>query len=257
MKNFRKALLGIMVSGLALTSCGETAQKEDPKPIVDPINEPQQIIDPFKEIKGQEDDSIWEVSASVCTLDEFAAKTFEDAFKGVDGVGYKPVALLGSQVVAGLNYAFLCSTKVMSPTASPKLKVLKIFKPLGDAAPEIVSINVFDIENLIEASGEDIEEGYAGGWSVYQGEINHGVDEEKSAIFEEAMTGLLGVNYELMALLANRNDNGENYLYLARGTVTYPNATPNLYVIEVNKKDGESKASPANIKKIDLKDYIG
>ena len=42
---------------------------------------------------------------------------FEKAFEGFVGVGYEPVAILSTQVVAGMNYCFLC--RATTVTAQP------------------------------------------------------------------------------------------------------------------------------------------
>ena len=44
---------------------------------------------------------------------------FNAAMEGREGCVYKPVALLGSQVVAGMNYCLLCETTLAVPDAQP------------------------------------------------------------------------------------------------------------------------------------------
>ena len=51
------------------------------------------------------------------TPDELAV--FDKAIEGLMGVKYEPVLLLGTQVVAGTNYAFLCKGTVVYPDALP------------------------------------------------------------------------------------------------------------------------------------------
>ena len=47
-------------------------------------------------------------------IDETALAAFEKAFEGFAGVGYEPVALLATQVVAGVNYCFLCKATTVT-----------------------------------------------------------------------------------------------------------------------------------------------
>ena len=44
---------------------------------------------------------------------------FDAATEGLTGCVYKPIALLGSQVVAGTNYCLLCETTLAVPDAQP------------------------------------------------------------------------------------------------------------------------------------------
>ena len=44
---------------------------------------------------------------------------FNAATENMTGYVYKPIALLGSQVVAGMNYCLLCETTLAVPDAQP------------------------------------------------------------------------------------------------------------------------------------------
>lgn len=44
---------------------------------------------------------------------------FQAATKSTTDYVYKPIALLGSQVVAGMNYCLLCETTLVVPDAQP------------------------------------------------------------------------------------------------------------------------------------------
>ena len=59
---------------------------------------------------------------------------FEKALEGLVGVGYEPVAYLGSQVVAGLNHCFLCKATVVYPGAEPAYKLVYIYESLDGNA---------------------------------------------------------------------------------------------------------------------------
>lgn len=69
------------------------------------------------------------------SLDENAKEAFDKAMEGMAGVSYEPILQLGTQIVAGTNYAILC--KATSVTAEPvtKLAVLIIYADLeGNAS---------------------------------------------------------------------------------------------------------------------------
>ena len=74
------------------------------------------------------------------TPDELAV--FDKAIEGLMGVKYEPVLLLGTQVVAGTNYAFLCKGTVVYPDALPYWYILYVYEDLQG------NVKVLDVENL-------------------------------------------------------------------------------------------------------------
>ncbi|MFR8977620.1 MAG: hypothetical protein ACLVJB_07390 [Christensenellales bacterium] len=52
------------------------------------------------------------------------------ALDGLEGCVYKPIALLGTQIVAGTNYCFLCETTVVVPDAQPGYALVYVFDGL-------------------------------------------------------------------------------------------------------------------------------
>ena len=62
----------------------------------------------------------WAVNAEDPTLiPEEALEAFNKATEELVGCDYEPIALLGSQVVAGTNYCLLCETTLAVPDAQP------------------------------------------------------------------------------------------------------------------------------------------
>ena len=53
-----------------------------------------------------------------------------EALDGLEGCVYKPIALLGTQIVAGTNYCFLCETTVVVPDAQPGYALVYVFDGL-------------------------------------------------------------------------------------------------------------------------------
>ena len=70
---------------------------------------------------------------------------FEKAMEGLVGCTYEPIAILGSQVVSGMNYCLLCKTTVVTPDAPVSYTFVYIYEAL-DGTAEILSIQdvVFD-----------------------------------------------------------------------------------------------------------------
>ncbi len=71
------------------------------------------------------------------TAEQTAA--FDAAMQGLTGVSYKPLALLSTQVVAGVNYRFLCEATAVYPGAEPYYAVVTVYQAL-DGTAQILDI---------------------------------------------------------------------------------------------------------------------
>ena len=74
---------------------------------------------------------------------------YEKVFEGFTGVGYKPIAVLASQVVAGTNYLVLSLGTTVTAQPDTSLYVLKIYKDLSGNY-EILDILDFDLAQALE-----------------------------------------------------------------------------------------------------------
>lgn len=72
-----------------------------------------------------------------------AQNAFNEALKNHTGVHYTPLAV-ASQVVAGINYRFLCDAQIVYPDAPHYAAFVQIFKPLN--GPAILSAPIKPIE---------------------------------------------------------------------------------------------------------------
>ena len=59
-----------------------------------------------------------------------AQKAFDKAMEGLVGVNYSPAALLGTQLVSGMNYCVLCESTVVYPDAQPYWALVYIYADL-------------------------------------------------------------------------------------------------------------------------------
>ena len=74
--------------------------------------------------------------------------------EGLVGVGYTPVAYLGSQVVAGTNHAFLCQAVTVVPDAVPRWTVVFLYEDLqGNVS--LMNIADFDFGALCTYGAEN------------------------------------------------------------------------------------------------------
>ena len=74
----------------------------------------------------------WELveAQGAALADEGAQEAFEKATKELVGANYVPVALLGKQLVAGMNYCILCQVTPVVPDAKPAWALVYIYADL-------------------------------------------------------------------------------------------------------------------------------
>ncbi len=58
---------------------------------------------------------------------------FSKAVEGLTGCVYEPIALLASQVVAGMNYCLLCRLTVVYPDAQPTYALVYVYQNIEGA----------------------------------------------------------------------------------------------------------------------------
>lgn len=147
MKKFLAIMLVIaMIASLA--ACGGSGSTEDDTTV--PEENPTEILPENEDLAGG-----YTVKSEVeaVELPEDVKAAFDLALEGYTGVGLTPIAYLGSQVVAGTNYAILCLGKVMNPTAKPTLKVAVVYKDLeGNAS--MLRVNDFKLLDYVGADEE-------------------------------------------------------------------------------------------------------
>lgn len=125
-------------------------------------------------------------AAEGAALTEEARAAFEKATEGMVGVDYVPVALLGTQLVAGTNYAVLCEARAVVPDAQPYYAIVFVYRDLQGGA-ELLKIVDLDLGAIAESGkvepAEPVQELLSGGWSV---------DRESSVELEGAILHLGG-----------------------------------------------------------------
>ena len=70
----------------------------------------------------------------------------------------------------------------------------------------------------------------SGGWEATR---DTAIDADAQAVFDDAMEGLRGVEYEAVDLLATQVVAGTNYCFLCRSTVVVPDAVPGYSLVYV------------------------
>ena len=95
----------------------------------------------------------WTPSADPAVTEELQA-LFDKGLEGLVGVGYTPVAYLGSQVVAGTNHAFLCQATVVYPGAQPYYTIVYLYEDLQGNVT-ILNIAELDVGALCTYGAEE------------------------------------------------------------------------------------------------------
>lgn len=163
------------------------------------------------------------------------AAVFEEACKNSDKT-LTPAALLGTQVVAGTNYAFLC-------TEDGKPSVAIIFEGIAGKA-EVASVKELDVAAYTGKDAEAGNELLEGGFAVTEAVTANKIDDNAQKALDTAVEGLVGMNYEPVALLGTQVVSGTNYAILCKGTPVTPDAVSALYVVTVYAGlDGKAEIS--------------
>lgn len=149
------------------------------------------------------------------TMPDYAKEVFEKATGELDGATYDAVAYLGSQIVAGTNYAFLCNVTTVTAEPATALKVVKIYADL-EGNVEITNVSDVDITAFTETKEIGFEQ-LDGGWGCAEA-VGGKLDADVQTAFDKAMDGMEGVSYEPVALLGSQVVAGSNYAILCKAT---------------------------------------
>lgn len=206
----------LCLSVFALTGCKNTEPSqpgtEAPVETEAPVDTEEPAVGP---IAGG-----WTINseAAAPSIPEEAQAAFDAAMAGFTGVGYEPLAYLGSQVVAGVNYGFLCRSKVVSPDAQASLSIVKVYRDLeGNAS----ILDIKDIAISDYTTDGDLSytpAGLAGGWTLPVDAEPAALPEEVQKAFDNATAGMMGVGYQPLAYLGSQVVAGCNYAVLCNAT---------------------------------------
>ena len=204
----------------SLTACGKKDEPKEPEVDVD--------VDPGTVAGG------WTVNSEFgeAEFPEEAKEALDKAMEGYTGAGFTPVAYLGSQVVAGLNYAFLCKSTLVTAKPVTDLKVVTVYKDLdGNATIK----DVIDVDVSSYTQGNDVQfnpDDFVGGYT-FNDAVGCGLDETVQKKFDKAFEGFTGVGYTPLALLGSQVVAGANYAVLCKAQAIIPNATAALAVVVI------------------------
>ena len=113
----RATLLAVTALILALSVMSFTAMKASSAK-AHPEEAAQEIVGGFTPAENEE-------------LTEELRELFDKATEGLIGVSYKPVKLLETQIVSGMNYRFLAESQVVAPGAEASQVVVTVYRSLS------------------------------------------------------------------------------------------------------------------------------
>ena len=144
-----------------------------------------------------------------------AKEAFDKATADLLGASYEPVAYLGSQVVAGINYSYLCTVSAVTENPVAKLCKVIVYKDLEGGATVTETIDVA-LSDYVGSSATELDLGDAalcGGWNPNT-ETEAVLPESAQAAFDKVSGGLSGMECKPLALLGSQVVAGANYAVL-------------------------------------------
>lgn len=247
-----KKIITLVLAGLlifSLAACGQkqtNTQSEDHKEpeVIEEAETAEEAREP--EVSEAAEEAALEMSAAETTTGEIAAQEpaaitggwtapespevpdevrtlLEKAAQGLVGAEYEPVAYIGSQLVAGTNYALLCRITPVVPDAVPHYSIVTLYEDLDG--------NVSITETLdSQAEGEAVAGEMTGAWENPESPAM--TDAAKTAL-DKATEKLVGAEYRPIALLSTQLVSGTNYSILCQVTPVVPDAESSYTIVHV------------------------
>ena len=153
------------------------------------------------------------------TDDANAMSAFEKATEDLDGYRYDVAAVLGSQIVAGTNYLYLCRAEMVVPDAKPEYVILKVYEDLEGNAEITGSLRLLE--------GKE-------GWEYNDANPYMDENEEVKVAFDKALEGLTGVEYKPIAYIGYKDN---SYAVLTKITITSVEPLTSLSMVYITKTD--------------------
>ena len=162
----------------------------------------------------------WAINNDFDGIDDAnAMSAFEKATEDLDGYRYDVAAVLGSQIVAGTNYLYLCRAEMVVPDAKPEYVIIKVYEDLEGNAEVTGSLRLLE--------GKE-------GWEYNDANPYMEENEEVKAAFDKALEGLTGVEYKPIAYIGYKDN---SYAVLTKITITSVEPLTSLSMVYITKTD--------------------
>lgn len=184
----------------------------------------------------------WEVNTGSTSISKNAAAkaAFKKATAELLGVSYQPIAVLGTQAVAGTKYAILCRATPVYPDAVPEITIMYIYENVDGTV---------DIEGSKTIISGDNEGGFKANTGKFA--IKNKKNKAVYSAYKKAMKELVGVDYKPVLYLGSQNKSGSNYMILCRSQAVYPNAPYEWSLVTVSKS-AKGKVKLGDVQTLEL-----
>ena len=184
----------------------------------------------------------WEVNTGSTSISKNAAAkaAFKKATAELLGVSYQPIAVLGTQAVAGTKYAILCKATPVIPDAAPDITIMYIYENVDG------TVDIDGFQTII--SGGD-----KGGFKANTGKFTIKNKKNKAvySTYKKAMKELVGVDYKPVLYLGKQTKSGSSYMILCRSQAVYPNAPYEWSLVTVSKS-AKGKVKLGDVQTLEL-----
>lgn len=193
----------------------------------------------------------WEISENTYSapIAEDASAALAAALKDSGEEKPEGLVVLGTQVVAGLNYMYFCK-------GADGYEIVTVYHDLegNDSVSNTVPFNLENYINCDAESSKGTEPGLSGGWQVNSECAPAKLDSDVQAVFDNALEGFTGASYTPAALLATQLVSGTNYAFLCSQELVTAEPVYNFAVVTIYQPlDGDP--SIQSICPIDLAEF--
>lgn len=239
-------LWGVLCLVAGLMGCGSNAQTSSST-----SDEPAAQVEESSVIVGG-----WEINTEAGTSVSGAYQTvFDNAMAELDGVDYEPVAVIGQQVVAGMNYAYLCKATPVVADPTTSWTIVVIYEDLGGKASFMSArdLVVGDVQTTSAQAGEAV-----GAWEGIENAVGLPLPADADAAFQEAAGARADADPVLMpvALLGSQVVAGSNYQVLCLGSDGSDAAAPAVPYVAVVYRNASGSSEITSLEPLNLTYYV-
>lgn len=180
----------------------------------------------------------WDIDIPINQIDlpDHAQEVFEKATSNYKEMKLTPVSLIGTQIVSGTNYMYLCKGEKDSST---KWVFVTIYNDASNNV-EIKNVKYFNLNDYVNVNSESNYQQTLGGWSV-NNNIETKLDDEIQEVFDKAVKDNEKMTYKPIALLGEQVVAGTNYAVLAVGENKENTSIHSINLLTIyNELDGTS-----------------
>ena len=238
----------VFICCTVLSCCSVTPSSKKPTENVQPTAQPQQSSTEQEQIT----DTQWKVYETTSSLlSERQKKIFQKATSSYENRKFEPVAIISQQVVAGVNYAYLCQGRTLKENPIKTWDIVTVYEDL-DGDVSLYSVNTIDLANIKILSEKPNEKGLAGIFKATAVDKGCDIDETIQPLIKQALASSKR-EYTFVAVLGTQNDNGKNYKFFVQQDDT-ENVINCILTVNVTP-DGKATLSENYL--FDIDSYIG